>query len=437
MSSSVIVAPPDIKVMPALTGIRFVLVGLVVLYHVGVKQVDGAPRWIAAIVSHGYLAVNAFFILSGFVLAHNYLDTGKRLRGGRTKFWIARFARIYPIYALTIILSFSNRFQFGMNQPAGWEDALASFAVFALLQAWIPAYALLIDPAAWSLSAEAFFYFTFPVVSKWAPANTRSGIVRAMGVCWILCLTPPVIFLLTARYAGANLVGFLARDWVSAFLQYNPLFHLPAFVMGIAAQRLFLLESSGSLMGSRRPLAICAISICAICLILSAGWPIPRILVNNGLLGPAFAFLIVGLATGRGLIAGILGHPVLVLLGEASYSLYLLHLPLWGITLGLNERMFRFPDSSWLFLSVDVAIAIGVSILALKYVETPYRISIRAALNSELRIPPPRNTTLIARKENVSAKRQWLDIILVLGFILTAAYAIMPVPISPFFTPIR
>ncbi len=380
MSSAVSLVPSGKETMPALTGLRFGLAALVVLYHVGVQQMAQAPRWVAAIVSHGYLAVNAFYILSGFVLAHTYLDAEGRLRGGRKNFWVARFARIYPIYALTIVLGFSNRFQFGLKQPTGWEDALATITVFALAQAWIPAYALLINPAAWSLSAEAFFYFCFPVLSKVARDTTRRGLIRVIALCWMVSLAPPVLFLLIAGHAGPSLAGLLGQDWVSAFLQYNPLFHVSAFVMGIAAQRLFLLERAGPLFDSWRPTAICAASICSICLILGTGWPLPRILVNNGLLGPAFVFLIAGLASGRGAIARVLGAPAAVLLGEASYSLYLLHLPLWGMTLFLNEFTLRIPISSWEFLSVDVAIAIGVSILSLQYVERPYRISVGASV---------------------------------------------------------
>jgi peptidoglycan/LPS O-acetylase OafA/YrhL len=387
MSSAVTLASPGKETMPALTGLRFGLAALVVLYHVGGRQMEQAPRWIAAIVSHGYLAVNAFYILSGFVLAHTYLDAEGRLRGDRRSFWVARFARIYPIYALTIILGFSNRFQFGMKQPTGWEDAVASFTVFALLQAWIPAYALLINPAAWSLSAEAFFYFCFPALSKLGRSQTRNGLLRVMALCWILSLTPPVLFLLIASHAGPSLASLLGKESVSAFLQYNPLFHVPAFAMGIATQRWFLLERSGPLFDSWRPTAICAVSICSICLILGIGWPLPRILVNNGLLGPAFAFLIAGLAAGRGVIARVLGAPAAVLLGEASYSLYLLHLPLWGMTLALNTLTLRISDSSWTFLIVDIAVAIGVSILSLKYVEIPYRISIGASLRRAMKLP--------------------------------------------------
>ena len=69
--------------MPALTGLRFLLAGLVMIYHVAGVQMKDAPRWAGSIVSYGYIAVNAFFILSGFVLAHSYLDAQGRLRGLR------------------------------------------------------------------------------------------------------------------------------------------------------------------------------------------------------------------------------------------------------------------------------------------------------------------------------------------------------------------
>src|SRR5882672_8546864 len=120
MTTGAILARPGKEVMPALTGLRFLLAGLVMLFHVAGKQMAHAPAWIGAMVGHGYLSVNAFFILSGFVLAHSYLDSAGRLRGERWNFWIALFARIYPVYALAIILCFPYRFHFGLNQPTGW-----------------------------------------------------------------------------------------------------------------------------------------------------------------------------------------------------------------------------------------------------------------------------------------------------------------------------
>jgi peptidoglycan/LPS O-acetylase OafA/YrhL len=366
--------------MPALTGLRFFLAGLVMLFHVAGKQMKDAPAWVGQIVGHGYLTVNAFFILSGFVLAHTYLDPSGRLKGSRRNFWTARFARIYPVYALTILLIFPYRFDIGMNQPKGSEDALASMMVFTLAQAWVPAYALLINSAAWSLSAEAFFYLCFPVLSKFDWNRTRRGLIAVIAICWLLSLSPPTIAWIAFHYGGPRLADLLTKTWVNEFLLYNPLFHFPAFVMGVAAQRLFLLESSGPMVHSRWPAAMSVLSIGLICLILAMGWPIPRLYFNNGLLAPAFACLIFALASGRGAVARILGRPPMVLLGEASYSLYLLHLPLWALTLALNGHTLHLADFSWGFLFLDIAVAVAVSLVALRYVEKPYRNSINKAL---------------------------------------------------------
>src|SRR5258708_30293031 len=93
------------ETMPALTGLRFLLAALVMMYHLGGQQMTRSPLWASSIVSFGYLAVNVFFILSGFVLAQSYLDPRGALRGSRKDFWIARFAPIYHIYSLAILFS--------------------------------------------------------------------------------------------------------------------------------------------------------------------------------------------------------------------------------------------------------------------------------------------------------------------------------------------
>jgi peptidoglycan/LPS O-acetylase OafA/YrhL len=385
--------------MPALTGLRFFLAALVMLYHVAAKQMEDSPAWIGNIVKQGDLAVSAFFLLSGFVLAHTYLDRSGRLRGSRRNFWSARFARIYPVYALTILLGFPYRFDIGMNQPKGWQDALACLTVFTLLQAWIPLFALLINSAAWSLSAEAFFYFGFPLLSKVNWNLSRKGLIGVILGCWLLCLTPPSIVSLVSRYGGRPAADLLAQPWFNLFMQYNPLFHAPAFVLGVAAQRLFLLESGGPLVNSWRPAALSIASLCTIGLILGSGLPIPRLFIHNGVLAPAFACLIFGLASSRGALAHFLALPAVVRLGEASYSLYLLHLPLWMLALALNPLTLRLAESSWTFLAAYAAVTIGVSLAALRFVEKPYRDVLNRSLRRSTPVPNPQNS-VVAQFEN-------------------------------------
>ena len=369
------------ETMPALTGLRFLLAALVMLYHLGVQQMQRAPGWAGSIVSHGFLAVNAFFILSGFVLAQSYLDAPGNLRGSRAAFWIARFARIYPVYALTIIFSYPHRYEYGAGSFTGAGETIASISVFTLMQAWWPAYAVFVNTAAWSLSVEAFFYLCFPFVIRFVAGKGRRGLIGSMGACWMLLVIPTALSVMAGRGLLGPSPAALAstRDW-AAFVQFNPVLHLPSFVMGIALQRLFALERGGKLVSSWRAGLLSGGALLLIGVILGAGWALPKPLVHKGLLAPLFAALIFGLASGRGLLAAALGHRAMVRLGEASYSVYLLHVPMQGVALAINRATLQLPVFSWSFLGLDFAITIGASVLALDFVEKPYRKSVSAGL---------------------------------------------------------
>ena len=209
-----------------------------------------------------------------------------------------------------------------------------------------------------------------------------------MTACWILLLAPAALFVVAGRgllSPAAQSIAMTTR--CAAFIQFNPALHLPAFVMGIALQRLFALERPGALVNSWRTAAISWGSLLLIGVILGAGWKLPAQLVHKGLLAPAFAALIFSLASGRGALAAALGHRIMVRLGEASYSVYLLHLPLQGVALAINSMTLRIPVASWTFLAADFAVTIAVSFLALDYVETPYRKSIAAGLRRWMDAP--------------------------------------------------
>jgi peptidoglycan/LPS O-acetylase OafA/YrhL len=104
------------------------------------------------------------------------------------------------------------------------------------------------------------------------------------------------------------------------------------------------------------------------------------ILLHNGLLAPAFGLLIFGLASGRGPLAWILSRPGLVLLGEASYALYLLHQPLWwwATTLRHVNALDRQPTS---FFLGYVAVTLAASVVLLQLIEKPGRRALRRRLD--------------------------------------------------------
>src|ERR1700679_4079883 len=86
-----------------LTGIRFFASFYVVVFHSRVGEVCLQHGWYAAgnFFQNGYLAVPLFFLLSGFILAYTYQGQIER-RGDVRRFWEARFARIWPVYAVSL-----------------------------------------------------------------------------------------------------------------------------------------------------------------------------------------------------------------------------------------------------------------------------------------------------------------------------------------------
>jgi peptidoglycan/LPS O-acetylase OafA/YrhL len=107
--------------------------------------------------------------------------------------------------------------------------------------------------------------------------------------------------------------------------------------------------------------------------------------VHNGALLPLVALLVVSLALGGGAVGRVLGARPLVVLGEASYALYILHIPLleWG---GAITRRFA-PHflASWVFPFAFLAVAVLASILVFRRFEMPMRELLRVVLAEDRR----------------------------------------------------
>ena len=106
------------QAIPALTSIRGIAAWWVVLYHFREHLPSGCPEWLLALTAHGYLAVDLFFILSGFVLALNYAESLPGDLAGATGFYRLRFARIYPLHFVILCCSCSIRWRLRCSPPA-------------------------------------------------------------------------------------------------------------------------------------------------------------------------------------------------------------------------------------------------------------------------------------------------------------------------------
>lgn len=358
--------------LPAITSLRFFAAFHVALFHMKEIGVLRGPGWLTAFAGIGYVGVSFFFVLSGFILVYTYEGRSIELRN----FWQTRFARIYPAYIFSLLLTFPF-FYFGalkMHVPffafATDHFLLTSGLVLLLLQAWIPAAALAWNPVAWSLSVEAFFYAMFPFVLRRFGKLSTAVLGSIIPVCWVAGLAVSAGYL-AMRPTGMPYVS--SADWSSAvqFVKFFPLVRLPEFLMGMAAGFLFLRsERKKSLAFPLVTLGLLGVAATA-----AASKFVPYLVVHTAMAGPAFAAVVYGIAL-QPKWAAWLNNRLLVLFGDASYSFYLLHsFFVWPFFHDFRTQQLRF--SGPLPILVWTAMMLAISSLVYRFIEEPSRKKLR------------------------------------------------------------
>jgi peptidoglycan/LPS O-acetylase OafA/YrhL len=216
-------------------------------------------------------------------------------------------------------------------------------------------------------------------------------LIVSVGLLWLASLVAPSIFLIIMPNGDGDPY---TTQWLWAmFVYFGPLSHLPEFLTGIVLGRLFLSQTARRAPG-RHVLALAAagagLGALGYVLAAYAGGALPRMLTHTGVFLPIYAVLVYSLALGGGPIGRLLGTPPLLLLGEASYGLYLLHYPVFWWT----ERVVgRFPVvagiywSRW-FAVLEVCLAVAISVAVYLVVERPARRCLRSFLSSRSRAAP-------------------------------------------------
>ena len=297
---------PNLK---ALTSIRFFAALHVALYHL----VRPFSLWgpLAGAMSVGYVGVSFFFVLSGFILTYSHAEEYESGRGSAKDFWVARLARIYPIYLLAML--FAGVVGFGQYHSR--LHALAFGIDLALMQAWLVRAANFFNVPAWTISVEAFFYLVFPfVLLRLRPSSTRKAVAAAAGF-WLLALAVPLLMLL--RYPGATLTEDGVAGAAGSLLVFNarriPLLMLPEFLFGISLGWLYLRFRPSRRMAS----GLLWVGGVATAAAIFFGNRLPFLLVHNGLLIPLFGMLLLGLCEPSRL-SRLLSWTPLVLLGRRA-----------------------------------------------------------------------------------------------------------------------
>ncbi|MFE6912791.1 acyltransferase family protein [Streptomyces rubiginosohelvolus] len=201
--------------LDSLTGLRFWAALAVVLYHLS-RQAGELPG-ISDLAWYGRSGVTFFFILSGFVLAWTY--DGKAVPA--SVFLWRRFARIWPLLAVSTVASVA------VWRVLGTDVSLRGVAAtLGLVNSWIPERSYLVggNPAAWSLSDEAWFYLIFPLLLTLPLMRSPRG--RAV-IAVAVCAGSVGVWLSSALFTDS-----LVRLWA---LDYFPPTRTLQFVLGVAA----------------------------------------------------------------------------------------------------------------------------------------------------------------------------------------------------------
>jgi peptidoglycan/LPS O-acetylase OafA/YrhL len=305
-----------------LTSLRFFAALIVLMYHVGARQ---APPWLPHITTgwfaSGLEAVAFFFVLSGFVLSYAYSDSHNATRQIVTATFLkARFARLAPTYYLGLLIALPamiySTFISGLTPLLEFASGLVLVPLF--LQSWFPPASLAWNMPSWSLSVEFFFYVMFPALIGLARRVSVRNLFffAAVLAAFTAALHQLAIFHLAAERPAADV---LAR-----FSHYFPPLHIGEFVFGFALARLFICCQKLSPRACDVLFVACSLVVGSL---LGLRGTLPEWTRWYGFLIPIFGALVYFTASSR-LAAKLLGGRWLVLLGEASYPLYILHMPI-------------------------------------------------------------------------------------------------------------
>jgi peptidoglycan/LPS O-acetylase OafA/YrhL len=352
-------AAPGALIRP-LTALRFIAAMWVVLYHYW-PNLDGAHT--PPLVAKGYLGVELFFILSGFILCHVYLASVAEGRFSYAGFLQARLARIYPLHLATLAavgamaLAATAAGKAVDPHVLSWPSLLANLL---LVHAWGLAPDAGWNHPSWSISAEWFAYLSFPAFA-WAAIRLadrpRAAVLGAAGLLASLYAVFPV------------LAGFPLTE---ATIDWGALRIVPCFAYGCA---LYLIWRKGAAAG--RTAGLGAAFFGAVLLVAGA------LAAPDTVMVLIFGGLILTLASLKPAPSSAMFGSVGVYLGEISYSIYMICIPwkllfvnLWAEMSGSNK--VHMPPLVWI---IFLATVVPLAALSHHAIERPARSLLRRSFS--------------------------------------------------------
>ncbi|HEU4947064.1 MAG TPA: acyltransferase [Kribbella sp.] len=370
----------------SLTGVRAAAACAVVLHHIGLPA--SAPGPLVQIVQAGYIGVPLFFMLSGLVLAWNYSTLAPQDGSRLWRFYLARVARVMPLYWAVLLFLVVQRAARGVPQHELWRHVLA-------VQSWSGDWQIgqgSYNAPGWSICVEIFLYALFPfLVPVVAYVSRRYGNLGLAG-------------LMAGAFAVqiALVVLFAARGWATLpaeapssghrWLYRNPLPRVSDFVIGMSLAFVLLRGFRLRVRTANVLQAACVIFVLGFAAMGTDGVGWKRAAFYGALWTVPFALLLLSLAAAPlAVLSRFFATRALVALGTASYAVYLTHRPLLPY---LGTDPGHAPSAGGLTPYLTVLVVLGLCLLigegAHRFIEVPARRAVlRLARRPRVEAPAP------------------------------------------------
>ena len=373
-----------IEEIPALTGLRFLAAISVAIAHGATLCLktqspnQAIQHWLSVGAGFG---MTLFFVLSGFVIHYNYRALiGTQGIAGTAQFLWARFARLYPLYLLILLIDLLVAHPHDRMRLDATLTALPYFLFFC--QSWlykvIDNHALIYQigfnaPLTWSISTEWFFYLAYPAICVALIRLKRPWAVLVITVCWMILWTTLASFLFERgpnidahAVAHFGMVASQVNGFNDSFfrwvLYFSPYLRIGEFILGCLTAHLY--EAFKSRTVGVREASIAEVVFFAVAASIPAilyatyspdvGFILLKELQFNFGLAPSVAMLIFCCARYQLPLARWISSRPMVALGDASYSIYMIHM-----------LVFYVAASSYVALPVN---RYTVAVLGIRYV---------------------------------------------------------------------
>ena len=370
-----------------LDGLRGLAVAWVIAFHVyalraklGDPWVDlmASSRFLEPMVGAGYLGVDLFFLISGFLLALPWFvhaAQGKRAPSS-SGFYARRVRRIVPAYYVQLVILFVVVLPL-LRGPGYWRSDLyvylynvVAHALFLHNTTPLTSGSMQVNGALWTLAVEAQFYILIPLVVplfvRWTHAALAASF--ALAILWHIGVDAGLDAIVAAEMAfGAH------WGWPESIVRYLLLHQLPSyfahFALGIVLGGAWLRWRAAEPPRVERALVAVA-AACALAVLY-------RFMAIDGRLLGELTWIVAPLClavllfwavtTHWSFVQRLLARGPLAFLGRVSYSAYLYHLPL---LLVWNAYAHALP--AWTSLPLYLAALLALAWLSWRFVEQPF-----------------------------------------------------------------